>query len=389
MLSNHKQESEDSRNKNRQKTQQTSKKESSKKKGGEKSSSSPIIKASSSSRTVEADVDVAHVEPKGSTKQNATANLTLADVMSFLKDMENDQNKTENKLNDLADKVSEMYDEYENYDENQLLYGDDANDDQNNRVDNSVDNTVQIDDNNNDSQHPAKRRKTVDGQSETQNHEKIDNPDSDSAKKSNFKDLVEKFKVKEKVDSPVDSDLAELVNSMFQNGLQDHQLSELVNNINRPENCSMLTKTRVNQLIWDLLSDYPSSEENTIQYRQGLLIKTAILITKLVNKLNECKNNETLDVPIKELMDLGTDALGILGHCNRTTNLSRRDLHKPDLSYDYYHLGSSTVPYTEYLYGNDISKKVSDIDSVNKVGRKVMRGRGSGRFLRRRGGRFE
>ena len=194
--------------------------------------------------------------------------------------------------------------------------------------------------------------------------------------------------MKEKVDSPVDSNLAELVNSMFQNGLQDHQLSELVKNINRPENCSMLTKTRVNQLIWDLLSDYPSSEENKIQYRQGLLIKTAILITKLVNKLNECKNNETLDVPIQELMDLGTDALGIIGHCNRTTNLSRRDLHKPDLSYDYYHLGSSTVPYTEYLYGDDISKKVSDIDSVNKVGRKVMRGIGSGRFLRRRGGRF-
>ena len=101
-----------------------------------------------------------------------------------------------------------MYDEYENYDENQLLYGDDANvnDDQNNRVENSVDDIVQIDNNNNDSQPPAKRRKTVDGQSETQNHEKVDNLDSDSAKKSNFKDLVEKFKVKEKVDSPVDSD---------------------------------------------------------------------------------------------------------------------------------------------------------------------------------------
>lgn len=162
MLSNHKHESEDSRNKNRQKTQQTSKKESSKKKSGEKSSSSPIIKASSSSSTVESDVHVAHVEPEGSTKQNATANLTL------------------------ADKVSEMYDEYENYDENQLLYGDDTNDDQNNRVDNSVDNIVQIDNNNNDSQPPTKRRKTVDGQSETQNHEKIDNPVSDSAKKSNF-----------------------------------------------------------------------------------------------------------------------------------------------------------------------------------------------------------
>ena len=45
------------------------------------------------------------------------------------------------------------------------------------------------------------------------------------------------------------------------------------------------------------------------------------------------------------------------------------------------------VPYTGYLYGDDISKKVSDIDSVNKVGRNVLRGISSCRFLRRRGGR--
>ena len=88
--------------------------------------------------------------------KQTTANLALADVMSFPKDMKNDQNKTENNLNDLSDKVSEMYDEYENYDENQLLCGDDANDDQNNRVDNSVDvdDIVQIDDNKNDSHPP-------------------------------------------------------------------------------------------------------------------------------------------------------------------------------------------------------------------------------------------
>jgi hypothetical protein len=50
---------------------------------------------------VEADVHVAHVEPEGSTKQT-TSNLTLDDVMSFLKDMKKDQNKTENKLNNLS-----------------------------------------------------------------------------------------------------------------------------------------------------------------------------------------------------------------------------------------------------------------------------------------------
>jgi hypothetical protein len=156
------QESEDSRNKNRQKSQQAGKKESAKKKSVE---SVEKCRGLCSWKLM---YTLAHVEPEGSTKQT-TSNLTLDDVMSFLKDMKKDQNKKENELNDLSDKVSEMYDEYENYDDNQLLYGDDANvnDDQNKRVDNSVDDIVQIDNNNNDSQPPAKRRKTVDGQSET------------------------------------------------------------------------------------------------------------------------------------------------------------------------------------------------------------------------------
>jgi hypothetical protein len=84
-----KHESEDSRNKNRQKSQQTGKKESAKKKSVEKPPS-PIIKAPSRTVLVESDVHVAHVEPEGSTKQT-TSNLTLDDVMSFLKDMKKDQ----------------------------------------------------------------------------------------------------------------------------------------------------------------------------------------------------------------------------------------------------------------------------------------------------------
>ena len=66
-------------------------KKSAKKKSVEKPPSSPIIKAPSRTVLVEADVHVAHVEPEGSRKQT-TSNLTLADVMSFLKDMKKDQN---------------------------------------------------------------------------------------------------------------------------------------------------------------------------------------------------------------------------------------------------------------------------------------------------------
>jgi hypothetical protein len=77
-----------------------------------------------------------------------------------------------------------------------------------------------------------------------------------------FKGLNEKFKIKEKVDKPVDSELADLVNAWFLNGIPESKLSDLFKSVDRPENCNMLTKTRVNQLIWDLLSDYTCKSIN-------------------------------------------------------------------------------------------------------------------------------
>jgi hypothetical protein len=70
---------------------------------------------------------------------------------------------------------------------------------------------------------------------------------------------------------PVDSELADIVNALFFNGIPESKLSDLLKSVDRPENCNMLTKTRVNQLIWDLLSDYTRGEENKIQYKQGLV----------------------------------------------------------------------------------------------------------------------
>lgn len=338
------------------------------------------------------------VDTAGSTNDNKDngTEVTMKDIMNCLLDVKNDQRKSNKRLDVLTSKVNEMYEE--GYDEDQLLYGDDGY----NQYDDNI-----SDDNNNEP--PSKRRKvTTDESSKNDNQSdqsKTDNqsdksnasstavPSADSNDKSkecngNFKAYIEKYKVKEALDKPVDSDLADLVNSFFQNGLPDNQLSELLKNTSRPENCNMLTKTRVNQLIWDLLSEYTRNEENKVQYRQNIMIKACILITKLVNQLNECKK-ESDDFPFADMINLGTDALGLLGHFNRSVNLARRDYQRPDLSDEYYHLCSSTVPYTEYLYGDDISKKVSDIDSVNKIGRKVRRGRGSGfRYGRRRFGRL-
>jgi hypothetical protein len=89
------------------------------------------------------------------------------------------------------------------------------------------------------------------------------------------------------------------------------------------------------------LSDYTRGEENKTQYKQGLVIKAAILITKMFNKLDIFrKDNENFPT---DIIELGTDALALLGHFNRLTNVSRRDLHRPDLSNEYCRSPGSTT----------------------------------------------
>lgn len=72
-------------------------------------------------------------------------------------------------------------------------------------------------DNNNES--PAKRQKTTEGSTST---------DTGNEQNSLFKGISEKFKVKEKIDTAVDAELAEIINGLFANGLPDIKLTELL-----------------------------------------------------------------------------------------------------------------------------------------------------------------
>jgi hypothetical protein len=55
--------------------------------------------------------------------QHGDKQISLNDVMSFLQVMKSDQSKTEKLLNQLSNKVNDLYD-YEDYDEDELLRDD-------------------------------------------------------------------------------------------------------------------------------------------------------------------------------------------------------------------------------------------------------------------------
>jgi hypothetical protein len=93
---------------------------------------------------------------------------------------------------------------------------------------------------------------------------------------------------------------------------------------------------------------------------------------------------------ISEVLDNCNDTIALLGHANKQINLSRRYFMKPDLDANYVHLCAQSVPYTSYLFGDDVSKAAKDIEDTRKIGSRLggYRGRpfyrgGRGRGFRR------
>lgn len=44
---------------------------------------------------------------------------------------------------------------------------------------------------------------------------------------------------------------------------------------------------------------------------------------------------------------------------------------KPDLDANYVHLCSQSMPYTSYLFGDDVSKAAKDIEDTRKIGSRL------------------
>ena len=221
---------------------------------------------------------------------------------------------------------------------------------------------------------PQGRMHATNNDDKESNSVKADGMSSETAQTEmsiNFKTVIEKFTNKERCEKAVDQDLADMVNNLFRDAIPDDKYNELVKKYNRPENCEGLSTVRVNQLVWDIIRPESRSLDVKFQAIQGSLLKGSAAITQLVTELAGLTKEKNATVNVHKLLDLSTDALALLGNTNRLLNLRRRDCMKSDLRQDYVHLCSTTVPFTDYLFGDDVSKTVKDIQEVNRAGQKI------------------
>ncbi|XP_062612901.1 uncharacterized protein LOC134274650 [Saccostrea cucullata] len=254
----------------------------------------------------------------------------MTEVMTLLKSIKENQDSQDRKIEKMNNRVDELYYGDINEMEEELLM--------------TPTNQSDVE---GESEPPCKKRK-------------------EEGETSRFRQLGVKYKVKEDCDENVDEELASMINELFREGLNEDYFNELLKSIKRPENCTALIKTRVNQAMWSILNPETRNCDSKFQIIQSAVIKASVNLTKLANKLNEI-DSEVID----HLITLATDALALLGHTNKLINVKRKELHRPDLGREYYHLSSPSLPFSEFLYGDDVAKSVKEIQDVNRISSKV------------------
>lgn len=284
--------------------------------------------------------------------QNNTTGSTLPqsfnkEALSILREMNLNINKTNEKVEHLSRRVDELYD-YDMYDE----------------IEQDRDSgTDQQQDENDDTSFPP-------GDNQDENEHSV------------FGRFSKTFKKSDVTSNAVDSQLAELVNDAFREGMSDDQYQNIIKDIHRPENCPSLKETKVNPGVWSVLRQHTQMEDSKLRGIQNCFVKAACNLVKILDTCAESFDQQSLE--------LGMNAVALLGQANKWLNCRRKEYHKKDMDPKLHHLCSASTSYTDMLYGDSIVKDIKDIQEMNKISRNVSmyRSQYANRRVFRGGARF-
>ena len=86
---------------------------------------------------------------------------------------------------------------------------------------------------------------------------------------------------------------------------------------------------------------------------QQALVKGIIPIVRLTD-LSVIEKKGLDQEGVQQIKQFGLEALSLLTHVNYELNMQRKQLMKPDIGRDYASLRSPHVPFTDWLFGDDL-----------------------------------
>ncbi|MPC60498.1 hypothetical protein E2C01_054544 [Portunus trituberculatus] len=172
----------------------------------------------------------------------------------------------------------------------------------------------------------------------------------------------------EVVSDAIDDKVAEMVNFLFDRGLREDDHKALFEDecVLRPSNCPALSAVECSPEVLDALPlearrlDFHMKEVNKD------VLRAATIITRSLLALDKVAQDEEHPVMVQEVAMINS-ALALLGNANFRNNLARRFVLKHELNQKFTHLCSEKVPMTRFLFDDDVSKSVKQIEESVKL----------------------
>ena len=128
----------------------------------------------------------------------------------------------------------------------------------------------------------------------------------------------------------------------------------------------------MNPVIRDKLKPETRSNDLKMQKVQTSIIKSIIPLVSIIETLLKAQEHlESRVLDISSIIKQASDSIALSANANYELNTRRHEAITPDLNQDYKHLCSSTVPVTEYQFGNEQSKQLREMAEANQVSSKV------------------
>lgn len=158
--------------------------------------------------------------------------------------------------------------------------------------------------------------------------------------------------------------LATTINRACTKPPDENKFKEVVKRHPRPENCELLVPPRVNGELWNCLGRFKQTQDVGLQEVQKSISSGMIPICKLAQVIN--KLPQTCKEQKAECKGLITDAISMFGNSMYSLSLKRRTALKSGLNKRYQSICSVDTPITKSLFGDDLDKKLKNLDESNK-----------------------
>ncbi|XP_072043249.1 uncharacterized protein [Amphiura filiformis] len=155
---------------------------------------------------------------------------------------------------------------------------------------------------------------------------------------------------------PIRQKTANALSCLMVSDMAEEAKTKAYDRYQKPKNCPTLRVPKVNPPIWDHLSPATRSKDVKIQNAMKPMVKGLIAMAKTPTPSQEQE-----------------EGLALIAHAYFEMNNLRKELIKPELNKRYVHLCKPTVKPTEWLFGDQLSKTVKDLDEEQKAAG-VMRG---------------